>query len=237
MLDLNGDDIDMEFENRNHVPNIEKQTSEKTDIVAVSGHFRYGLHNLLHDSEPKYIAFFRNPVEQYLSQYYYITSLEEYPDIKEMSLKRGNLEEFIGSDLLIYTQNTQTFFLSEAKNRLDFQSRVDYFSEQAIKEIVNSFAFCAITEHFDESLVIMREIFDWKKPMYYVKRKVNINRPKAESHDESLIRRIKEINNFDFALYENALAQFEIKKTNIKFFRMKVLIFKIQNYFYRTFHK
>lgn len=233
LIDLNGDDIDMEFLNENHLPNIKKQSGEKQDLIAVTGHFRYGLHKLLHDNEPKYVAFFRNPVEQFISQYYYAISLNEYPEIKKMVMKRGNIIQYMESDLLKYSKNIQTYFLSEAPNRDYFINNQQEMLNQAVKNINQSFRFFGIVEHYDESLIILKEILGWKKLPLYTKHKVNKNRPKVEELDNSIIQQINELNKYDNELYSLAYEKFIEVKSRIKYLKFKVLIFRIVNRFYQ----
>lgn len=237
ILDLNGDDIDMEFANENHLSKIVKQTCEKTNLKAVTGHFRYGLHNLLHDTEPKYIAFFRNPVEQYLSQYYYAVNLNEYPEIKIMVAKCGNIIQYMESDLLKFSKNMQTYFISEASNRDYFVNHQNEMLSQAVKNINQSFKFCGIVEHYDESLIILKEILRWKKLPLYTKHKVNKNRPKLKEHDNSIIQQINELNKYDNELYRLAYEKFNEVKSSVKFLNFKVLIFRIVNRFYQLLRK
>ncbi|HOY38235.1 MAG TPA: sulfotransferase family 2 domain-containing protein [Bacteroidales bacterium] len=236
IVNLNNEEVDLEFNNLTHSKKIKSELINKPDAIVVTGHFRIGLHNLMNDDKPRYIAFFRNPVEQYLSQYYFSISLEEYPDIKEMTSSRGNIERFIYSDMLLYTENTQTFFLSEAPDRKTFQRDMEYLSPIAIQHVKDLFIFCAITDYFDESLVILRELLQWRKPIYYVKRKVTKNRPKAKTHNQKIIERIKEINKLDLLLYDEALAVFNREKAKIRFFRWKLFKFKVQNFFFAYFH-
>ena len=208
IINLNNIDVDIEFDHHHHEPKIQEELKTKKHTVAVTGHFRYGLHKRFPEENFKYIAFFRNPVEQYLSQYYYITSLDEYPDIKEMSSKRGNIDEFVYSDLLLYTQDTQTYFLTEAESRSVFQGNLTLMSETAIENLKKSFIFCGITDRFDESVIILKELLGWKKLPYYIKKKVNKHRPSIKQHKAETIARIQELNKLDFKLYNKALEIF-----------------------------
>ena len=236
IINLNNEDVDYEFKNELFNQKIEDEINLKQDAELVFGHFRFGLHKYL-DKAPQYIAFFRNPIDQYLSLYYYIRILDEYPDVKQRVALKENLERYIKSDLCLYTHNMQTYFLCEAPNRASFLSEPERMLAQAKNNLNEHIIFCGIIEHYDESLIILKEILGWKKLPLYTKHKVNKNRPKLEEHDEIIIKKINELNKYDNELYSLAYEKFIEVKSGIKYLTFKVLIFRIVNRFYQLLRK
>ncbi len=233
ILDLNNVDIDMEFKNETHKPKIASELSTKDILLAASGHFRYGLHHLVDKDEPaQYVAFFRNSENQFLSQYYYCLHLDAYPDVKKQFEATGDLKGFLHSDLVYYSVNMQTYFLTDTPGRKAFMENQEAMLKEAVNHLESSFLFCGIVERFDESLIIMKELLGWKKYPLYIKKKVNKKRQGAKNHDETVMQKIYEMNKHDNKLYKEAYSKFLEARAKIKYIKTKVLFFRIINTIY-----
>jgi hypothetical protein len=236
IIDLNNEDVDYEFSNELFKSKISSEITMKENAKSVFGHFRYGIHNNL-KLKARYVTFFRNPIDQFLSQYYYILNLDEYPDVKHIVSLTENLEQYINSDLCKYASNMQTYFLCDAHGRNSFLNNAEAMLSQAQENLKQDVIFCGIFEHFDESLIILKEILGWKKLPLYTKHKVNKNRPKLEEHDDSIIQQINELNKYDKELYSLAYEKFKEVKSGIKYLTFKVLIFRIVNKIYQLLRR
>ena len=237
IIDLNNEDVDIDFKNDLFTHKISSELNIKKTASSVCGHFRLGIHDKFNTPEPKYIAFFRNPVDQFLSQYYYTLNLNEYPDVKQKVSLTGNLEKYIKSDLCMYAENMHTYFLCRAENRNDYMKHQDEMFQQATHNLQTSFLFCGMFEYFDESLIILKEILDWDKVPYYIKKKVNKNRLSISSHDENIIETIKNINKYDNEIYKMALDSFNEAKSKVNYLTLKVLVYKAGNLFFQLKYK
>ncbi|MGM0650352.1 MAG: sulfotransferase family 2 domain-containing protein [Bacteroidota bacterium] len=236
ILDLNNVEIDMEFKNDTHKPKIESQLSKKEEVIAATGHFRYGLHNMIDQHQPaRYVAFFRNPKDQFLSQYYYCLNLEAYPDIKKSFEATGNLQGFLDSDLMYYSVNMQTYFLTDTPGRKEFMEKQEAMLEEAVNHVESSFLFCGLAERFDESLVVLKELLGWKKLPLYRKKKVNKYRDQHASNIDKLDKSIRDINAYDFALYEKVYSKFMASKSKVKHLKLKVFVFRLINKIHQLF--
>lgn len=232
-INLNADFVDIEFKNSNLQNILANEQKSKQNAQAVIGHFRYGLHEYFPSSNNYYICFLRDPVEQFISQYYYSANLSEFPEIKDKVSKAKNLEAFIKSDLIKYSTNTQTYFISHASDRTEFNSDVKSFIQPCNKNMTDNFHFIGLTEYFDESLILLQEKLNWKKPLFYNRLKVGKQRPKQQELSIDLINKIKELNFADIELYNHAKEIFQQEINQIPGFKMKVKKFKFHNYWHQ----
>ncbi len=182
----------------------------KNKIKVIRGHFTHD-NNKLFDRDCTYITFLRNPIERYISEYYFIKGnpRNALHDI----CNQISLEEYILDDKYQF-DNLQTRFVAG-----DLLSKADdSMLEIALQNLqANNFYF-GITERFEESLKKMSKKFNWKiknNPM------IRFNNPRKQINELSIttISNIKKKNNIDFELYVNAIKIFDynlLKNKNSK---------------------
>ncbi|MGI8965868.1 MAG: hypothetical protein ACR2H1_07240, partial [Limisphaerales bacterium] len=79
--------------------------------------------------------------------------------------------------------------------------------QQARENLVQFFSVTALLEKFDESLILLQQLFGWKNISY---QKLNISPDSQQKTMSSAsLKAIKECNLFDVALYRFAAQRFE----------------------------
>ena len=91
------------------------------------------------------------------------------------------------------------------------------------------FSIVGITQHFDESVMLMRRLFRWKLP-FYVRRNVVKNRPFKKNIPKEILSIIEKRNMLDLELYKYAEDRLEslIKQQGLSF-KIEIEIFKLLN--------
>ncbi len=222
----------MDFSNGGLKENFNRM-KQKDDLKFVVGHLGYGSHR---DIEPdfNYITFIRNPVELVVSDFCF--KKEEKDHHRHRAVSGMSLSEYLESDMS--RRNMLTSFLSQ-HNRENYQKkemRQDTVSwmkkpvdeedfKEALDVLENRLLIFGITEKFDESMVLLREVLNWQF-LYY--RPLLVTKSKTKpSADE--ISRIKQLNRFDMALYDRALSLFEKRISTIENFEKKMRTFRYKN--------
>lgn len=166
--------------------------NEKPECI--SAHLPFGLHKYS-SNECVYITMLRNPVDRVLSYYYWIQEHSITSPAKNMTL-----EEYLNSNYYYRIVNQQTQFASGAfdPNEADL--------EKAKENLQNHFAAVGITERFDESILLFKNVLHWKYVPAYTR--INVTN-KPEFTPDHLIKKIMVDNKLDVELYEWALIHFE----------------------------
>lgn len=210
-------------------------------MKVVLGHFAYGLHEHLPISTVySYLAFVRDPVDRILSEYYYLRSAPRgYPKFdREIYEKKMPLDEYIRSGFTVSVDNMQVraisgigceghgtaFNLSKEISPKPFGKISKEDLQLAKKNIEQDYRFVGITEKFDESLLILNELFGWKC-LYYEKQNVNSNTKEISTE---LYQELKEMNQLDYELYDFCCERFE-KLSNLMLTHKRVDTFRKKN--------
>lgn len=195
-----------------HTPqeNLEAVTTIRSDraihkqtIKAVKGHTFLGWHELL--SQPcTYFTLLRDPVERFISNYFFLLRKEGHPVGQKLVEQQVSLEDFVGWP---GEDNYQTRFLAKNinENSLDIQQTEcnRQTLEQAKNNLKNHFSVVGTVEEFDTTLMLIKKTFGWNNIFYKVKNKNQQRLPKS-SISQSTLALIKEANKFDIELYQYA---------------------------------
>lgn len=164
----------------------------------IFGHFRYGLHFYLNSSTVSYATMLREPVSRVISYYHF--HLQDTQDPAHEFAVTHSFEEWL--EVSQGAQNEMTKCLSGIRS--EFVPSQESFA--MAKHHLRNMAFVGLTEHFEESLLLMKYYFGWKD-LDFQKTKVGSKKPKELSAD--IIELIKEKNRMDIELYEMAKEIFE----------------------------
>ena len=178
-------------------------------IRAIVSHAGFGLHELLPDTfDYRHFTFLRDPVDRVVSHYYY--------EIQQNHIDASvTLETFVREDLS-RSCNVQTALLGglELKRSVEGLTLTrDLYTDALLeraKANLRLHAAVGLTERFDESLLLLRHVFQWKWPrMLYVRKNVGHLRRTRPAMPESSLRLIRRYNELDLALYRYAQDLFE----------------------------
>lgn len=205
---------DIHGEQINQVKNL--SNTQKKKIQVIKGHTYFGWHGLL--PQPcTYFTLLRNPVERFISNYYYILKRKDHLVGQILREQKTTMEEFArwsGED------NYQTRFLSKTIGEIDLNINTGNCTrdmlEQAKRNLRENCAVVGIVEEFDKTLLLLKKNFGWKNIFYKV-RNQNNQRPSTSVISQKTLSLIAEKNKLDLELYQyaNYIFQSLVKKCNL----------------------
>jgi len=177
--------------------------AQKAEIRMLRGHMIFGLHELM-PGPSTYFTLLREPVERFISDYYYVRNTPEHPYHDFVTSRDLSPEEFIESKVArIIADNGQTRSLSDEWWTLPFGECTEQVLDQAKKNLREHFAVVGLVERFDETLLMLRRAFGWQD-IYYVRENVSARRPAKDELPQAILDLIAEQNWLDLQLYEYA---------------------------------
>jgi hypothetical protein len=180
--------------------------SERTKLSLLRGHMQFGLHEYL-PQKCMYLTFLRSPVERIVSYWKYARrEAAAHPESEWwwfQAARTMTLEELFETGRDVELDNGQVRRVSGMK--APFGQCTTEMLVKARQNIEGYFSFVGLTNHFDESLLLLGRILRWRKPPFYIKAKVSPAEPEQSKLDLKLIQAHNEL---DFALYDYAEARF-----------------------------
>jgi hypothetical protein len=145
------------------------------------------------------------------------------------------LSEYVLSGVARHeTRNGQAWFLSGGLSTDGFTS--SEIIARARENIQNHFLVVGLTEHFDESLILMKRRLGWRKLPFYYRRHVASNRPPSSEVSLETKELIKDHNRLDLQLYKEAQAAFERDVAAMgRSFAIEVRLFRLLNRWYQRY--
>lgn len=181
---------------------------KRAQFKVISGHYNFGFHTLL-ANDSVYITMLREPVERSLSEFYHITRNADHGLHEIVRSGQMDLEGYLNHLTSIYLDNRQMrLFAGEAEESDRGNPSSPEMLTTAKENLKNHFPVIGMTEHFDESLLLIKKLLGWQQT-YYTRQNVGSNRPKQESiptHERELLLAH---NQYDLALYAYAQTLFE----------------------------
>lgn len=228
-------DIGMAYPRKTDMSKFDALFAEK-QFKIVLGHYKFGFHQLAKDNFV-YISFLRNPVKRTISHYKHFIKQAHRSQWHE---KYSTLEAFATSP---WGSNFQTKYLAGLDEEA-FLAQKDKALEMAKQNLEQHIECLGITEKFDESLVLMKPILEWKN-INYVRQNVgqgmiskyfkSEKKEKTPTISQNAIALIEENNQLDIALYDFAVALFEERASKMSNFEEKVKQFKQKNNFIQRY--
>ena len=178
----------------------EVSTSQINQLKLIQGHLKYGIHNHFH-RRAKYFAIIRDPINRVLSTYYYVLSQKNNPQNLSTSNNQMTIYDYVQSGVNPFLINEQTQLISGKTGNIDnpIIKSEELFS-LAKENIENDFLFLGITEMFDETILILKNMLGWHMPYYSIANRTK-NKPNYDAVDPTVISFLKEHNQLDIKLY------------------------------------
>ena len=178
----------------------EVSTSQINQLKLIQGHLKYGIHNHFH-RRAKYFAIIRDPINRVLSTYYYVLSQKNNPQNLSTSNNQMTIYDYVQSGVNPFLINGQTQLISGKTGNIDnpIIKSEELFS-LAKENIANDFLFLGITEMFDETILILKNMLGWHMPYYSIANRTK-NKPNYDAVDPTVISFLKEHNQLDIKLY------------------------------------
>jgi hypothetical protein len=212
---------------------------QKDRIRALVGLMGFGLHEFL-PWPSTYITMLRDPVDRVISFYYYVRRSPHVGLHNMVAFQDMSLEDFVCSGISTEIDNGQTRRLSGVTGVAGEDTAIGFgecpieILETARKNLLKHFTVVGLTERFDETIILLRRMFGWGAPPFYVKGKVARNRRRREDVSEDILAVIEKYNRLDIELYQYVQERFEelVRQQNPSF-AMELRIFKLLNKTYQ----
>lgn len=190
----------------------------------IRGHFGCSIKNLFEPKKLRYITILRNPLYRSISQFFHMLydGIHNnwrvnfpYKNIKELLYKEPNLIsniqiKYLTTDLILDKKNLpkkRPFIFLEPYENLN-QGQWEKLFYKACERL-DSFYFVGFLEQFQESLDKLCDLMNWPSIDTRTLKK-NQRRIRNEIIDKKSIKKIEELNKWDFKLYEYALEKYKL---------------------------
>ena len=185
---------------------IPKKTRRK--IVLYMGHspLRTGINEI--DCLPT-ITFLRNPIDRVISHCQHVSEGKSLNMSGHIDYKNMDIDEFLSSGRT-QLSNFQSKLLLGLEGYNLPKGNVNELAAQAIYVLEHELNCFGITEEFDRSLLLFSRVLGWEKPPIYRYRNIK-NANSLIRFEARHIDRIRELNQIDLLVYEQARILFDKK--------------------------
>jgi len=207
---------------------------KKKAIRLVSGHTAYGFHEYVPGSST-YFTFLRDPVERVVSFYHYVKKSEQHYLNSAAVNEFSGIKPFVNSGITKMVDNGQTRLISGTWLEPGFGEITAQIFEQAKTNLSQRFSIVGLTEQFDATLLLFRQLFNWQNISYI---RQNVTKSNQNNRQLSAEERetITAINRWDMALYRHAQSLFEQQINALgSDFSHQLAAFQRHNQRYQTF--
>ena len=166
------------------------------------GHMPFGLHAFL-PQPARYFTILRDPVERVVSHYYFLRHSSSSLSAQRSDLSDLTLQSFIEHQTTREARNLQTRLISGVVNQKATKINDEEILARAKKNLQESFDVVGLAEHFDETLLLLKNAFRWRQ-VFYVKLNVIRSRPQQNEILPATRQLIQEHNQLDLELYRYA---------------------------------
>lgn len=168
------------------------------------------------NEKPVCLLFLRNPIEHFISTFYYIKRAKLNRYHKQVS-QFSDIENFIELRKNENLDNLQTrhvagetdFILDTEKAPSVWQTYGDQLLKQAMQRL-QDMDYVLLTEYFDESICILYQQLGWQARPFYKRVNETKGRPGVASLNQDIIKKIEILCAADLTLYEAAKKKFEL---------------------------
>lgn len=204
-----------QYKLRTWVWTIDKKMQDAINMISADptcyiqcfyGHFTYGIHNYF-NRPCNYMTFLRDPIERVISEYYFLLMEPSHGPYVSKQIRTNNmtLMDYVSSKdeaFVRRTNNMQTSFISGKSNP-------QHADLQLAKENLRKHFTFGIAERFNESLFLFQKKFGWQSIQRYHPFFKNPSRPPKNQLSSEVLQKIKEKNELDILLYDEACMLFQ----------------------------
>lgn len=173
----------------------------------IMGHMDFGLHEWA-PGPATYLTMLREPIDRLLSLYWFTYYVDTMPLHRLIHDNNLSAAEFVQSRKEPLVRNAQVRVLSGVWHQLGEKECTREHLELAKRHLREHFSVIGLTERFDETLLLLRHTFGWRK-LSYVPLNVNRQRPARATLPAASMESVIEANQLDLALYAFAQELFE----------------------------
>jgi len=181
--------------------------ARRARIRVLKGHMGFGLHEFI-PGPSAYFTLLREPIERVISFYYFVHRNHEHYLYDFVQSDDIGLKEFTENRATPMIDNGQTRMLSGVWLEVGFGECTREMLNQAKRNLRESFAVVGLMEKFDETLLLLKQAFDWKN-LFYTKQNVTTDRPQKDDLPPDTLDALSNVNRLDIELYRYATMLFE----------------------------
>lgn len=197
--------------------NIDRPRAKAIQSFAlIGGHLTYDQMQSYFEPERYRFTILRNPVDSFLSTYYFFRSVEEVNrNLAVRNAKVLDLAAYIewlaGTEEYLNISSAQTWYLTgNGLNKMPINERLDL-----AKKNLASLDFVGIVEHMADSIDLISLDCGWPAVKKIPRENVTVQRLRKEEVSSDILRRIREISGPDLDLYDYGLSLYEKKKRQL----------------------
>jgi hypothetical protein len=196
----------LEWVDETEFPKLSEEERARFDLV--TGHFHYGLHEFI----PRpcvNITLLREPVDRVISFFFYVKRDPNHYLWQHGLRPDTTLREFMERRHCIEVDNFQTRLLNpKMAEYLPFGGVSAEMRDTALNNLRNGFDAVGVTERFDDFARLLRTKFGWPEA---ASKSLNVtaNRPRKDEVDEETLDLVRQANQYDTEIYEEAKRVFE----------------------------
>ena len=182
----------------------ELAADQATRTRVIAGHFYFGVHEHVR-GRCRYFTFLREPIARIVSHYHFVRGQpKHYLHEAATNMSIGSYIEFCGA---AEPNNDQTRLLAGRETASPDGTCTPEMLSVA-KRNLDRHDVVGLTEEFDQSLLLLANAFDWRRP-YYVKQNVSRRSGSREELDDVTRAAIIACNSLDVELYRYGRELFE----------------------------
>lgn len=208
--------------------------SRRASARLVFGHTVFGIHELL-PKPSTYITLLRDPFKLVLSQYRFVRRQPHHRFHQIVSSRQMSLADYIRSGISMEMDNGQTRAIA-GDTSTPFGQCTEDMLQRAQQNIDAFFSVAGLTERFDETLILLREVLGWSH-LSYLPANVSPDRMSLEDLPQDTVRLIEEHMALDRELYSFVRRRFDQAISAIPDFDRELRRFQRLNRLYRPWRE
>lgn len=176
-----------------------RPAAERARFALATGHVPWGGQSLIPRAKP--MTMLRDPVERFLSVYFYNKRAPESLHHKTINEEGLSLGDVVERGLFAGEYNLMTTMLRHPRAE---------GAERAFESARQNLAQCVfgVSERFDDSVRLFTRVLNWPE-VRWESRNVSRGRPKSDQIEPAVLDRIRRETAVDRALYEHGLSLLE----------------------------